>query len=85
MSARLEPDGSKESSTLTVASTFDTAGNAVQLDCRDWVEMVWMEDPRLTAIRLGNLTNIKVSSVWGLTEFRRQLRRGPEVQDHDRR
>ncbi len=55
--ARLQPNGSRESFTLTLVSTFDTDGNTVQLDCRDWGEAVSMADPRLTAIRLGNLTN----------------------------
>lgn len=46
--------------TLTVAATFDTNGNTVRLDCRDWGEMVSMNYPRMTAITLGGLVNSQV-------------------------
>ena len=36
-------------------------GNGIRLDCRDWGEAVSMDNPRMTAIGLDNLTNNAIS------------------------
>ena len=51
--ARFNTDGSLD-------TTFDTDGNTVRLDCRDWGEMVSMDYPRMTALTLGSLVNTQI-------------------------